>query len=341
MLLFEVILYLLNLVIQESVDFALNALESNQSPLTDICRGDNGLNLNQKDECFRQPDAALAIAEGALDGLVQCSKQLEPRRWNCPYSSKELFKNGLERNTRETAYVQAITSAGMVYSIARACSREQIEQCSCDATDRPAPANNSFQWGGCGDNLAHGYNYASKFALYTLSGDASSLLRNHNSEAGRLAVTENYRKECYCHGISGSCSLQTCWIVTPTLNTVGEMLTEKYNEASQVTVSQKDNRPVLIPGNSQYTAPTGKDLVYIEGSPSHCERDEQYGSLGTVGRECDRKPNSIMNCDVMCCNRGFRRKIVTFTEDCNCKFIWCCHLKCEKCTHVEERYYCK
>jgi len=89
-------------------------------------------------------------------------------------------------DTRETAYVQAIASAGMVYSIARACSREQIEQCSCDATNRPAPANNSFQWGGCGDNLQHGYNYARKFASYALSGDASSLLRNHNSEAGRL-----------------------------------------------------------------------------------------------------------------------------------------------------------
>jgi len=87
-------------------------------------------------------------------------------------------------DTRETAYVQAITSAGMVYSIARACSREEIEQCSCDAINRPA--NNSFQWGGCGDNLLHGYNYARKFEVSTIVGDHSSILRNHNSEAGRL-----------------------------------------------------------------------------------------------------------------------------------------------------------
>jgi len=80
------------------VEFAFNSLTSNQDPLTDICRGENGLNVNQKDECFRQPDAALAIAEGALDGLVQCSKQLAPRRWNCPYASRDLFKNGLERS---------------------------------------------------------------------------------------------------------------------------------------------------------------------------------------------------------------------------------------------------
>ena len=89
-------------------------------------------------------------------------------------------------DTRETAYVQAITSAGMVYSIARACSRDQIEQCSCDATNQPAPANGSFQWGGCGDNLQHGYNYARKFEAFTIGNDHSSVLRNHNSEAGRL-----------------------------------------------------------------------------------------------------------------------------------------------------------
>ena len=150
-------------------------------------------------------------------------------------------------------------------------------------------------------------------------------------------VTENYEKECYCHGISGSCSVKTCWIVTPPLNTIGEILTKKYNEALEVTVSSS-NPPLLI---SQLKTTTSKDLVYTRSSPTYCDRDTHHGSLGTAGRECDRKPNSVKNCDVMCCNRRFRRKIVTFTEDCNCKFIWCCHLKCEKCTHVEERYYCK
>ena len=151
-------------------------------------------------------------------------------------------------------------------------------------------------------------------------------------------MIENYKRECYCHGISGSCSVQTCWIVTPPLNTIGEILTEKYNGALEVTVSSSSNPPLLI---SHLKTTTRQDLVYTKSSPTYCDRDTHYGSLGTAGRQCDRKPNSAKNCDVMCCNRGFRRKIVAFTEDCNCKFIWCCHLKCEKCTHVEERYYCK
>lgn len=95
--------------------------------------------------------------------------------------------------TKETSYVQAMTSAGIVYSIARACSREKIDQCSCDNKERTAPEDKEFQWGGCGDNLEHGYSYAKKFSAQALTNDASSLLNEHNSEAGRL-VSEMNRK---------------------------------------------------------------------------------------------------------------------------------------------------
>ena len=151
-------------------------------------------------------------------------------------------------------------------------------------------------------------------------------------------MTEKYRKECYCHGISGSCSIQTCWVVAPSLKHIGGVLTRKYASATKVSVSSTDTTPTLDAGG---TTIGDKELVYTKNSPSYCEKDSQYGSSGTQGRECNRKPGSVKNCDVMCCNRGFRRKIVTFSEDCNCKFVWCCELKCQKCTHVEERYYCR
>lgn len=88
--------------------------------------------------------------------------------------------------------MQAITLAGIVYSIARACSRDQIAQCSCDNTGRSPPEDREFQWGGCGDNLAHGYNYAIKFSAHASANkDVSSLVNDHNSEAGRLVSTES------------------------------------------------------------------------------------------------------------------------------------------------------
>ena len=151
-------------------------------------------------------------------------------------------------------------------------------------------------------------------------------------------MTEKYRKECYCHGISGSCAIQTCWVVAPPLKHIGSVLTKKYGSAMQVTVSTSDTTPTLDSGGETVG---NKELIYTKSSPSYCEKEDQFGSTGTQGRECNRRSGSVKNCDVMCCDRGFRRKIVTFSEDCNCKFVWCCELKCQKCTHVEERYYCK
>ena len=96
-----------------------------------------------------------------------------------------------------------------MYSIARACSRDQIDQCSCDNTERTPPEDGEFQWGGCGDNLVHGYNYARRFSAQASASDASSLLNKHNSEAGRLVsetellmVISNV-KDSYLKHISG------------------------------------------------------------------------------------------------------------------------------------------
>lgn len=87
--------------VHRAVDFALsfyNPNNQNQAP-TDICTtSGNGLNLNQKNECFLQPDAARAIAEGAYYGLQECTRQLSNRRWNCPHHTGQLFKNGLQRS---------------------------------------------------------------------------------------------------------------------------------------------------------------------------------------------------------------------------------------------------
>lgn len=89
------------LSLYRSVDLALSFYNSNhqlQAP-TDICTmTGNGLNLDQKNQCYLQPDATLAIAEGALYGLQECSKQLSNRRWNCPHQTGQHFKNGLQRS---------------------------------------------------------------------------------------------------------------------------------------------------------------------------------------------------------------------------------------------------
>ena len=64
------------------------------------------------------------------------------------------------------------------------------------------------------------------------------------------------------------------------------------------------------------------------------------GSLGTRGRECKPDSSGLDSCDVMCCGRGYQEERVVTTTDCNCRFIYCCYTECEKCTNVENKYYC-
>lgn len=55
--------------------------------------------------------------------------------------------------SREKAYVHAITSAGVAYSITKACSRGELNECSCDNKIQRKQAKNNWQWGGCSEVL--------------------------------------------------------------------------------------------------------------------------------------------------------------------------------------------
>lgn len=52
------------------------------------------------------------------------------------------------------------------------------------------------------------------------------------------AVIRNVREQCKCHGMSGSCELETCWKATPDFRKVGDVLRRKFDEASKVQVKR-------------------------------------------------------------------------------------------------------
>jgi len=64
--------------------------------------------------------------------------------------------------TREQAYVYALSSAAVAYTIARACSAGTLFHCSCASPPRDPP-NGNFKWGGCGDNVRWGTQFGKKF----------------------------------------------------------------------------------------------------------------------------------------------------------------------------------
>lgn len=118
---------------------------------------------------------------------------------------------------RETAFIYAITSAGVTFSVTRACSMGHLQQCGCrrvtppqqqvltsnvissyprndyPSTDNhllsqafPIGDNDQFEWGGCSDNIQYGYTMSQQLMQEDKNSDGRSMIIKHNSEAGRL-----------------------------------------------------------------------------------------------------------------------------------------------------------
>ena len=89
------------------------------------------------------------------------------------------------------------------------------------------------------------------------------------------AVQKHVKLECKCHGVSGSCTVRTCWLAMMEFRKVGHYLKRKYDGATEVMMNQAGTS--LIVANRHHKRPTRTDLVYFEGSPDYCVNDEITG----------------------------------------------------------------
>lgn len=91
--------------------------------------------------------------------------------------------------SREAAFVYAISSAGVVHAITRACSQGELSVCSCDpyTRGRHHDQRGDFDWGGCSDNIRYGIRFAKAFvdAKEKRLKDARALMNLHNNRCGR------------------------------------------------------------------------------------------------------------------------------------------------------------
>lgn len=91
--------------------------------------------------------------------------------------------------SREAAFVYAISSAGMVHTLTRACSQGELNSCSCDPGKKGSSrdAKGSFDWGGCSDHVDHAIKFSQLFidAKERKERDARALMNLHNNRAGR------------------------------------------------------------------------------------------------------------------------------------------------------------
>nr|XP_021524351.1 protein Wnt-7b [Aotus nancymaae] len=281
-----------------------------------ICNKIPGLAPRQRAICQSRPDAIIVIGEGAQMGINECQYQFRFGRWNCSaLGEKTVFGQEL-RVARQAPFPFQGSAVG---------SREQEEGLIREASHVRGQLGALARAG----SWAIGWQAAG-----TLVGTAT-----------QAVLEDRMQLECKCHGVSGSCTTKTCWTTLPKFREVGHLLKEKYNAAVQVEVvrASRLRQPTFlrIKQLRSYQKPMETELVYIEKSPNYCEEDAATGSVGTQGRLCNRTSLGADGCDTMCCGRGYNTHQYTKVWQCNCKFHWCCFVKCNSCSERTEVFTCK
>ena len=192
------------------------------------------------------------------------------------------------------------------------------------------------------------------------------------------AVMNHMGSRCRCHGISGTCTLRTCWSKLPLFNTVRWRLRNRYDTA--VRVEGREDGSTFVPvrrrgrggkrrsrrsasatntvgddskrrnRNSSFRRSrrgsidleiTPEDLLFVRPSPAFCRRSVRRGSLGTVDRVCNPSIRGIGSCAYLCCGRGHRQERKTVWKKCKCRLVNRFNIICDNCRVNETRYYCR
>lgn len=90
--------------------------------------------------------------------------------------------------------------------------------------------------------------------------------------------------KCKCHGVSGSCSVRTCWKGLQDLKEIAMDLKSRYLSATKVVHRPMGTRKQLVPKDIDIRPVRDNELVYLHSSPDFCSKNEKLGSVGTQDR---------------------------------------------------------
>ncbi|OPJ75550.1 protein Wnt-11 isoform B [Patagioenas fasciata monilis] len=128
----------LSLILQTGLCYGIKWIALSKTPSalalnqTQHCKQLEGLVVSQVQLCRSNLELMQTIIQAAREVIKTCRKTFSDMRWNC--SSIELAPNyllDLERGTRESAFVYALSAAAISHTIARACTTGDLPGCSC------------------------------------------------------------------------------------------------------------------------------------------------------------------------------------------------------------------
>lgn len=143
-----------------------------------------------------------------------------------------------------------------------------------------------------------------------------------------LQLVSDEIETCRCHGISGTCTSQTCYKRTSSVAEVGETLFQRYIGA--VRVRLEDNELYNTNRDHHPNAPEVMEdnLVFNDASPNFCVRNLTQGVLGVADRKCSPDLQAPDSCNTLCCGHGSYQLPRTMPVE-ECKFVYCCYYDCK------------
>ncbi|XP_008313492.1 protein Wnt-16 [Cynoglossus semilaevis] len=305
------------------------------------------LSHRQRELCRKKPFLLPSIQDGARLAIRECQNQFRHERWNCSTTNEvSVFGHELTSGTKETAFIYAVMAAGLVHTVTRSCSQGNMTECGCDPRlqGSSVPAE-GWHWGGCSDHIQYGTWFSRKFIdnavknMSTSRGGYTLLAMNqHNTEAGRQAIDRTMATDCRCHGVSGSCAVKTCWRTMAPFERVGLYLKDRYEHSVQVSDRSKRKTRRKEQRRPQVDK---HQLIFFNKSPNYCLEDQRRGVAGTRGRRCNRTSAGPDGCNLLCCGRGYNTHVVRHVQRCECKFVWCCYVRCRRCESMNDMHTCK
>ena len=147
---------------------------------------------------------------------------------------------------------------------------------------------------------------------------------------------------CRCNGVTAGCAFQFCHRRIVEFKHVANRLTQKYESA--VKVNDRSWRSQTLPNapapNKVFTITEEyKDkMLYLSDGPNQCRVTKGYQSVSR--RQCVLDKSKTNSCDKLCCQRGYRERVIEVHSQCRCKFVYCCKVVCDTCKGSKKIFEC-